>query len=131
MSIEKAIGRRGIWRWNKETEQFEEVKKKIVIVNAPAVITDEIPPTLSMTGTDNIYTSKSRLRAEYKAMGFVETGGEILPMAQPDREKRRREIRESVEKAINDNKYGMAPISEREKEIVKEEERVWNNYKNR
>ncbi len=131
MSIEKAIGRRGTWRWNKETEQFEEVIKKAVQVNAPAVITDEIPPTLSMTGTDNVYTSKARLRAEYKAMGFVETGGEILPMAQPDREKRRREIRETVEKALNDNKYGMAPISEREREIVKEEERVWNNYKNR
>lgn len=130
MSVEIATGRRGMWRWNKETEQFEEIKKKSVVVNAPAVITDEIPPTLSMTGTDNVFTSKARLRAEYKAMGFVETGGEILPMAQPDREKRRREIRETVEKALNDNKYGMAPISEREREIVKEEERVWNRYKN-
>lgn len=130
MSIEKATGRRGMWRWNKESGQFEEVIKKAVVVNAPAVITDEIPPTLSMTGTDNVFTSKARLRAEYKAMGFVETGGEILPMAQPDREKRRREIRETVEKALNDNKYGMAPISEREREIVKEEERVWNRYKN-
>jgi hypothetical protein len=52
-------------------------------------------------------------------------------MAPLDREKRRREIRESVEKALNDNKYGMAPITEREREIVKEEERQWNRYKNR
>lgn len=129
MSIETATGRRGVWRWNKESGTFEKVEKVSIVVNAPAVITDEIPPTLSMTGTDKVYTSKARLRAEYKELGYVETGGELLPMATPDREKKRREIRDSIAKALNDNKYGMAPITEREREQVKEEERQWNRYK--
>ena len=131
MSINKAKGRRGHWKFNKETGQLERLNEPPKVVQAPFVHTDEIPPTLSMTGTDKVYTSKARLRAEYRELGYIETGGEQAKPESVDKEKRRKELRESVEKAINDNRYGMAPISEREKETVKREEYEWNQYKNR
>jgi hypothetical protein len=127
MSIDKAKGRRGIWRWNKATGEFEQVDKPKPLTLAPAVITDEIPPTMSMTGTDKVYTSKSALRREYKEMGFVETGGELHQGKPVDKEAHRREIRETVMKAMNDARYGMAPLTERDKELHLREKRAWES----
>lgn len=119
------------WRFNPKTKKVELVDEmERVDPDAPNVITDEIEPTMSMTGTDKIYTSKSKLRQEYKELGFVETGGERIkaqPRAKPDRQA----IREAVEKTYYDIKYDRIPISERERERCKQEERAYQNWKRR
>lgn len=118
-----------VWRFNPNTGKVEPISEiERVDPDAPHIITDEIEPTLSMTGTDKIYTSKSQLRKEYKELGFVETGGErnkAQPRAKPDRQA----IREAVEKTYYDIKYDRIPISERERERCKQEERAYQNWK--
>lgn len=120
---------RGHWVWDKEQHKFVEFGKKKKDVNAPAIIGDEIEPTMSMTGSDKIYTSKSALRREYKEMGYVEVG-EVIRHTPPkiDKEKRRREIREDLEKTLNDLRYGNIPVSEKERAKCKEEERQYQAY---
>ena len=127
MSINKATGKRGIWRYNKETDSFEQVQQAAKVA-APSVITDDIPPTMSMTGSDKWFTSKSALRRHYKDEGYVETG--TVNAERPktfDREQRRRELREAIQKAENDLKYGMAPLTEKEREQGIREERRWKS----
>jgi hypothetical protein len=128
--MDNPTGRRGRFRYNKETDSFEQVNQAPKI-QVHHVNTDEIPPTLSMTGSDKWFTSKSALRRHYKEEGFVEVGTVQPPAPPKDREQRRREIRETVEKSLNDIRYGMAPISEKERERVLREEREWNSYKKR
>lgn len=130
MSIEKSNGERGLWRYNKETKSLDKIEQAPKIVTH-AVHTDEIPPTMSMTGSDRWFTSKSALRRHYREEGYREVG-EILPAPKPKtKEERRAEIRETVMKVENDLKYGMAPISEKERERSLREEREWTKYKQR
>jgi hypothetical protein len=124
-------GERGWFSLNKDTHTLEPYCPGKKNVAAPFVITDEIEPVMSMTGSDKIYSSKSALRREYKEMGFVEVGpggnrGNYKP---PTKEERMKEIRETVAKSLNDLKYGNVPISEREREINLREEREWQAYK--
>ena len=129
-------GERGSFVYNSETRTlvpYEEERKR---VNAPAVITDEIEPIMSMTGSDRIHDSRSALRREYKEMGYYETGTvaqSFQTRADKEREKERkhRAIREDVEKAINDVKYGRVPLTEQQKQLNIEEERQWELYKQR
>lgn len=119
-------GERGLYKWDAEKGEmvpFTPVKK---VVNAPAVITDEIAPTMSMTGTDRIYTSKRKLRQEYRRMGFVETHGET-PKAPPTAipKPRYEEIRQDVMKSLEDLKNGRVPLSDRERQTAAEEDRKW------
>lgn len=117
---------RGWFWWNKETQQMERLQfgppKE---VNAPYVISDEMAPTMSMTGTDKIYTSKRAIRREYKERGFVEMG-ELpnlgpppCPFDQPKYEK----VRDTVLRAANDIKYNNAPVTEQQRQFYKDEER--------
>ena len=124
---------RGHWVWDKDQHCFVEFGKKKIEVNAPSIITDEIEPTMSMTGSDKIHTSKSTLRREYKEKGFVETGGDHLG-AKPeveDKEKYRKELRDDIEKTLNDLRWGNIPIPEKERQLCLEEERQWEAYKKR
>jgi hypothetical protein len=123
---------RGVWYWNKETRKMEEKRpeRKSKEPVAPYVIPDSMPPVMSMTGTDKIYDSKSAIRREYRECGVEEVGGKYIP-AEPikvDREKRRREIREEVEKTLNDLRWGNIPVSEKEKARCQEEERQYQAY---
>lgn len=122
-------GERGKFRWVKETKSFERVSEFKRVVNAPAVIVDEIPPTESMATADReFFTSKKKLRAHYREHGFIETGGEKAKPEPVDREKRRREIRDDAEKALMDLKYKRIPISEEEQQRCKEEERQYQEW---
>ncbi len=122
------IGER--WRWNKVTEKMEQIFDDAPPkeVEAPFFHPDEIPPTESMaTGDREFFTSKSRLRQHYKEHGYREVGNyKDMDKDQPkSKEERRQEIRESIQKAMNDRKYGMAPMTEKEKQQYKEEARRW------
>lgn len=129
----EGTGERGWFLWSEGTRKVEpfnyaELRKKTV--DAPFVIGDEIEPTMSMTGTDKIHTSKSTLRREYKELGFVETGGAHLGQ-KPERvdpEKKHREIREDILKSMNDLRWGNVPQTEKEKEICQREERQYQEY---
>lgn len=119
---------RGEWRYDLETDMLVP-HERMLAPRIHSVITDEIPPTLSMTGSDKTYTSKRKLRAEYRDLGFVETGGEQLRPKKIDREERRRQIREDVEKANNLVKYGMAPLTDKEREQCLREDRSYLEFK--
>ena len=99
--------------------------------DAPMVITDEIEPTLSMTGSDKIYTSKRKLREEYKEMGFIETGGEKPKPRVRDLEAEKKARRDDVERTLYDLKYDRVPVSEESREINRREEREYNEYARR
>lgn len=122
---------RGWFRWNKETGQLDQLGMEApAIVNAPYVITDEMAPTMSMTGTDKIYTSKRGIRKEYKERGFIEAGQleNLGPPPCPKEFRLRGEaMRDTIERARNDIKYNNAPATERQKQFWKEEERCHKN----
>lgn len=99
--------------------------------NAPFVQGDEIPPTESYASPEGlIFTSKSALRAHYKEHGFEDTGGSHI---KSDRERQaalkelkkqhRADLETDVQMSINKLKYGMAPLTEKDKEICKREAR--------
>ena len=55
--------------------KFKRKKKLRLLVNAPAVLSDELPDTKSPI-TGRIYNSKSQLRREYKQYGYEEIGND-------------------------------------------------------
>jgi hypothetical protein len=122
---------RGWFHWNKETNQLERLEfGPVKVVNAPYVITDEMPPTMSMTGTDKIYTSKRAIRQEYKDLGFREIGDSKNlgpPPCPRDAAIRGEAMRDTIARAKNDIKYNNAPATERQKQFWKDEERAWKN----
>lgn len=125
-------GERGWFSLNKETHTLEPYCPGKRTNSAPFVITDEIAPVMSMTGSDKIYTSKSALRREYKEMGFIEVGADRVRGEAPkpiSKDERMKEIRDTVAKSINDLRYGNVPISEKERELNLREERQWQSYK--
>lgn len=121
---------RGHFIWDTETCSFKEYEPKYqpMAADAPFVVTDEMAPTLSHAD-GKYYTSKSKLRREYKRLGVVETGGR--PKWKPPTKLKSdiNGIRDSVAKALNDARYGMAPLTEREKELCKQENRKFQEYK--
>lgn len=128
----EGTGERGLFVLNRQTRKLERVERqKKPEVNAPFVITDEIDPTMSMTGTDKVHTSKATLRREYRELGFIETGGEKEKPPTRDIEKEREQRREHVAKALNDLRWGNVPIDERSREHNLREEREWQEYKRR
>lgn len=129
---------RGEWRYDLESDQLVPHERMQVQVSAPFVITDEIPPTESMVDESRaIFTSKAKLRGymrEYNARhgtDYVETGDvREQPKPKPiDREARRREILDDAARAANLVKYGMAPLTEREREQCLREDREYERYK--
>jgi hypothetical protein len=122
------------FKWDKETQQMVEIGD-----NLPAdlhyVQDDSIPPTVSHATSEGlVFTSRSKLNEHYRQNGFVCTGGAHLTGrgAGENRYKADRDaIRRDVEIALNKIKWGMAPISEREKERCSQEERAYQEYKRR
>jgi len=99
-------------------------------VNAPYVHSDEIQPTMSHATSEGLmFESKSKLRAHYKQHGYEERGCapeyKLPERPKPDRE----QIRRDVEKSYYDIKYDRVPISERERQVCREEQRkLGKNY---
>lgn len=76
-------------------------------LSAPMLIRDDMPPVKSMAD-GKIYTSKSAIRAGYKAGGFIEVGDDparLRPKVKTDP----KGIDESVERAVARFKRGEKP----------------------
>lgn len=94
---------------------------------------DTIPPTVShATDEGKVFTSRSALYAHYKEHGYECTGGshhtgkgmmDWKYKADPV------DLRRDIEINLNKIKWGMAPISERERELCRIEERAYQQYK--
>ena len=128
-------GERGQFFYNKTTGKLERHEKQRKEVNAPVVHGDEAIDGIESPLTGEKFYSKSALRKHYKERGYIETGGAHLtgkswgdkPEYKPDRQA----IRDDVEKAMMDLKYGRVAIDEKSKQINLEEERQWESYRQR
>ena len=71
-------------------------------------IQDEMPPTRNPLNPKEVYTSKSKLRAVYKAAGAVEVGTEFERGYNPDRdvESRERKIVANFMRQVKDRLNG-------------------------
>ncbi len=127
-------GVRGLFKFDHDKKELVKIDKAPKIkVEAPHIQTDEIPPTESMATADReMFTSKSKLKAHYKSLGYEITGGDHLnqkPESEAEKKERhRQEIREDVAKTLNDLKYGNIPLTEQEKALAEEEQRQWKAY---
>jgi hypothetical protein len=136
------------WKWDAEAQKLVKVEEKKTEVDAPFVQDDTIPPTEShATDERKIFTSRSELYAHYKQHGFEcvgkghETGRAVGPNRKQfdcDAERARKaewgmlkvdpDVRAVVATELNKTKWGMAPLSEREKERCSREERIYQDY---
>jgi hypothetical protein len=123
-------GVRGWFRYDKKLKRLVRIagplKAKWV---APSIITDEIAPIESMATQDReIFTSKAKYRRHLKEHGFVESYGVTVTPEKPDLEKKRRELRDTIEKSYHDLKNDRIPLSEKEKEICRQEQRIYQDW---
>lgn len=125
-------GIRGMWRYVGSKDgvgQFEAIKEARKLVPAPYVQQDTMEP-VEHPVTGELYDSKSRLRRTYKEMGLIEKGNYTrkTPKVQAaDFD----EIREEVQEAKRKLKWGMAPLTERERWVMEEEQRNTEEYRKR
>lgn len=127
------IGRR--WKWDKTLEKVVEIGVDDVPLEIHNVQDDTIPPTVShATDEGKVFTSRSALYAHYKEHGYECTGGAHLTgkgVADFKYETDVEGLRSDIAENLNKIKWGMAPISERERELCRMEERAYQEYKNR
>lgn len=124
------------FKWCKKTRQLVELSDASEDINAPFVQQDTIEPTMSMTGTDKVYESKSALRREYKELGFEEVGEKPKPENCAPRKYKPdfAEIRETALEQAQKLKWGMAPLTEKERHEAlcgSEEQRRYESWKSR
>jgi hypothetical protein len=115
---------RGKWSQDSTTGELVPYVEKPKPV-APHIIFDYCEPFISHHN-GQVYTSKKKYRADLKRDGFTEVGNDIEAankLAEKiDRDKDeayQRQLQDDIEKAINDVKYGEAPLSELDKEVAK------------
>jgi hypothetical protein len=92
-----------LFQWCPVQEKVVPVEEVMVRVHANAshmFIHDEMPPTRNPLNPKEIYTSKSKLRAAYKAAGAVEVGDAYDRGYTPDSERKTSE-REVMAKIMN------------------------------
>ena len=116
-----------------KVKSAKEIRKQYP--DAPMVVTDEIPPTVShATDEGLVFTSLTKLFEHYKEHGFECTGGDHLtgkswmdsrPKSDPE------DIRRDLAINLKAMKWGNLPLTEREKEICHREQMEWENYKKR
>jgi hypothetical protein len=142
--------RNKVYRYDNKTGTAVEIKPKSApIVDAPFVQDDTIPPTEShATDERKIFDSRQKLFEHYKQHGFECTGGSHLKgrhagphnrkVFESDAERARKAewgmlkvdptVRDTVAKEFNKTKWGMTPLTEREKERCSREEEIYQNY---
>ena len=77
-----------LYQWCSIQQKVVPVEEVMVRVHANAAhnfIHDEMPPTRNPLNPKEIYTSKSKLRAAYRAAGAVEVGNEFDNGYSPER----------------------------------------------
>ena len=105
------MSNRGKWKWDDEKKclvDYEEPTKPEV--NAPYVITDEIPGGIKSMADRRYYTSKRKLRDSYRALGFIEVGNETnyTPPPEDDR-KYKEQLEADLSRAYYDLRDGNDP----------------------
>ena len=83
-----------LFQWCPIQEKVVPIEEVMVRVHANAAhnfIHDEMPPTRNPLNPKEIYTSKSKLRAAYKAAGAIEVGDSYDRGYSPDRDNAARE----------------------------------------
>jgi len=89
-----------LFQWCHVQQKVVPVEEVMVRVHANArhmFIQDEMPPTRNPLNPKEIYTSKSKLRAAYKAAGVIEVGDAYERGYDPEKESAGRE-REVISK---------------------------------
>jgi hypothetical protein len=127
-------GERGFFHLDKESKKLKKgfPKREYTTAEVHAVIQDTIDPIESMAVQEKlVFESKSAYRRHLKEHGFVEAYGEVKKPKVVDKEAKRREIREEVEKAYYDIKYDRIPISEKERHLCKQEQQKYQDWKKR
>ena len=118
-------------RVNGKLEAFDPEKEKPV-VDAPTIITDDIPGGVESMLDGSIYHSMSRYKRHLNDNGYEITGGDHLTGKVPERPKVNvEELRDEVERSLMDIKYGRIEFSEKEKQLHLEENRNFKAYKER
>ena len=127
---------RRLYVWNSAEQKMVEIYNSDTYVEKPrpsasaSVFDDTISVESPLTG--EVYTSKSALKAHYKAHGYEMTGGDHLGRKPPEPYKvDMQELRDTVAKSLNDLRWGNVPVSEKERELCKREERNYQEYKRR
>lgn len=141
-----------IWKWSKDAGRIIEISPGAVPdVDAPYVQDDSIPPTVShATDEGLVFTSRSKLYEHYRQHGFECTGGSHLtgkgirsdPRKFECAEERARkaawgmlkvdsDIRAEVAESLRKIKWGMAPLTDREKSICQKEQERYREYARR
>lgn len=123
-------GVRGWFRYDSKLKRLVRIEgpKKAAWV-APSIITDEIAPLESMATQDReIFTSKAKYRRHLKEHGFVESYGYVAKPEKVDLEKKRKELRDTIEKSYYDLKYDRIPLTEKEKEICRQENKKYQDW---
>lgn len=110
---------RGRWKWDSASQKMIPVREAKKEVNAPTYLSDEIPPTECMAD-GKIYTSKRKMSDAVRAHGFTETGGVRDVASAPREYDREKSIREDIERAYYQVKYGEAPLSEADRARCRE-----------
>lgn len=85
-----------LYQWCPVQEKVVPVEEVMVRVHANAAhmfINDEMPPTRNPLNPKEIYTSKSKLRAAYRAAGAVEVGDAYDSGYDPEKERAANEQR--------------------------------------
>ena len=130
--------RNRVWKFDRKLQKVVELTGFVegsADPDAPTVISDDIPPTVSHATSEGlIFTSKSALRRHYRQHGFEETGGSHLTgraltdcRHKANREEIKRDLLETRRKLM----WGEIPVSEKEREVCRREERQYQEFKKR
>lgn len=124
---------RGTWKIDKATHELIPVGGSAPLdPKAPFIQTDEIPETESLaTNERRVFTSKKKLLDHYKENGCVVREKGMCDTPPPPRKASLEEIRDDAARALNDLRWGNVPLSEREKEVCRQESRKFEEYKKR
>ena len=108
--------------WHKEQQKFVEGYRPQPekLGDAPVFLSDSMPPQFH-TGIGKMVDSRSEWKNIDKENGWITLGKDeqIKPKAKKSLKERQAEMAERTARAINDVKYGNAPLSERTREMCR------------
>jgi len=122
------------WKYDRENKCLVEITPKRE-EHFHFVQEDSIDPVESLaTNEGKIFDSRSKLMAHYKENGVECTGGSQFTgrgLSDASYKADKEEIKDMAAKAHMDIKYDRIPISEKEKETCRREERQYQSWKQR
>jgi len=122
------------WKIDRDTGKLVEIFTAEQLRKKSAhVLEDTIDPVVShATDEGLVFDSRSKLNAHYKLNGYECTGGDHLTGSSVTNHKHKADgaaIRATVSEELRKQKWGMAPMTEKEKERCLREERTYQQYR--